>query len=291
MKNNITKKITALFLCLSMVFGTAVLSFAAKSEPTATVVSGENTSTKEETTTIFNWENTTKDPFDPNQHDWGTESTTKKESFSFDFKYDYSTTKKDLYDLVRFAMKLAFSTEMSDDDIDNLIKYTKGGGKLGDWLREKKNINPGGEIYENLVLGTVVTAINAYNAKYHPGETTTKSDDAETTTRYEFDPDTLPTETTTVHVFIPKESTTRGSGSTEKTTKKPTTTKKPATAVRGDVNGNGIVTSEDARTTLRAAARLEVLSSKQKKIADIDGDGFITSGDARTILRIAAKLE
>ena len=59
----------------------------------------------------------------------------------------------------------------------------------------------------------------------------------------------------------------------------------------GDLDGNGKVNSADARTALRAAARLEELTDLQKKIGDMNGDGKIKSDDARTILRMAAKLE
>ena len=59
----------------------------------------------------------------------------------------------------------------------------------------------------------------------------------------------------------------------------------------GDVNGDGKVTSADARLALRAAAKLEELDETQKQAADVNGDGRIASADARTILRVAAKLE
>ncbi len=59
----------------------------------------------------------------------------------------------------------------------------------------------------------------------------------------------------------------------------------------GDVDGDGSVTSSDARFTLRAAVKLEKLSEAQKKRADLNGDGSIGSDDARLVLRTAVKLE
>ena len=61
--------------------------------------------------------------------------------------------------------------------------------------------------------------------------------------------------------------------------------------VKGDVNGDGKVGADDARTALRAAVGLETLDEKQKKAADVDGDGEITVADAREILRKATGLE
>ena len=60
---------------------------------------------------------------------------------------------------------------------------------------------------------------------------------------------------------------------------------------KGDVDGNGTVDVNDARTVLRAAVGLEKLDEQQKKAADINGDGKITVDDARTILREATGLE
>lgn len=61
--------------------------------------------------------------------------------------------------------------------------------------------------------------------------------------------------------------------------------------VMGDLDGDGVVTSADARLALRAAVGLELLTDEQKKAADMDGDGEITSADARLILRKAVGLE
>lgn len=66
--------------------------------------------------------------------------------------------------------------------------------------------------------------------------------------------------------------------------------KKGATAF-GDVDFDGNITASDARTILRASARIEILTSAQHAVADVDGDGSITAADARKVLRISAKLE
>ena len=62
-------------------------------------------------------------------------------------------------------------------------------------------------------------------------------------------------------------------------------------AVKGDVNGDGKITTADAREALRAAVGLEELTDEQKKKADLDGDGSISTADAREILRKATGLD
>ncbi len=59
----------------------------------------------------------------------------------------------------------------------------------------------------------------------------------------------------------------------------------------GDVDGDGKITSADARLILRRAADLITFTDAQNKLADIDGDGEVTPSDARIVLRIAAGLE
>ena len=61
----------------------------------------------------------------------------------------------------------------------------------------------------------------------------------------------------------------------------------------GDVDGDGEVTSGDARLALRASVQLEQYApgSAQFAAADVDGNGVIESSDARTILRVSVKLE
>ncbi|MBR5424778.1 MAG: M28 family peptidase [Clostridia bacterium] len=59
----------------------------------------------------------------------------------------------------------------------------------------------------------------------------------------------------------------------------------------GDVNMDGAVTAEDARTVLRAAVDLEELAEDAFTYGDYDGDGRITAEDARLTLRTAVELE
>ena len=72
--------------------------------------------------------------------------------------------------------------------------------------------------------------------------------------------------------------------------------------VPGDVNNDGFIYADDARTVLRISVGLESWDYvagfcyypdfyDYKSAADADGDGFITAADARLILRIAVKLE
>ncbi|MBE6715512.1 MAG: hypothetical protein E7573_01170 [Ruminococcaceae bacterium] len=62
-------------------------------------------------------------------------------------------------------------------------------------------------------------------------------------------------------------------------------------AIKGDVSGDKAVTSEDARTVLRAAVSIEQLSPEAEKIGDVDEDGTISAADARDILRMSVGLE
>ena len=61
----------------------------------------------------------------------------------------------------------------------------------------------------------------------------------------------------------------------------------------GDVDGDGEVTSGDARLALRASVQLEKYEPGTAAFlaADADGNGEIESADARTILRVSVKLE
>ena len=67
----------------------------------------------------------------------------------------------------------------------------------------------------------------------------------------------------------------------------------------GDMNRDGKVTSADARTVLRIAARLESVenyvdesqTAGARLPGDMNRDGKVTSQDARIVLRVAAKLE
>ena len=68
------------------------------------------------------------------------------------------------------------------------------------------------------------------------------------------------------------------------------TAPKPAIRV-GDVDGDGSITSADARLALRAAVKLDVLRETAQKAADVDNDEKITTSDARKILRAAVSLD
>lgn len=61
--------------------------------------------------------------------------------------------------------------------------------------------------------------------------------------------------------------------------------------VKGDTDGDGKVTSEDARKTLRASLKLEKLDKEAEKRSDINDDGKITTKDAREVLRKSLNLE
>ena len=60
---------------------------------------------------------------------------------------------------------------------------------------------------------------------------------------------------------------------------------------RGDPDGDGKPTANDARTALRASVGLVTLAGNPKRAADIDRDGTVTAADARMILRAAVGLE
>ena len=71
------------------------------------------------------------------------------------------------------------------------------------------------------------------------------------------------------------------------------TSAKQAAFTPGDVDGDGEVTSGDARLALRASVKLEQYESGSAPFlaADADGNGTIESSDARLILRASVKLE
>ncbi|MBO5857890.1 MAG: dockerin type I repeat-containing protein, partial [Clostridia bacterium] len=61
--------------------------------------------------------------------------------------------------------------------------------------------------------------------------------------------------------------------------------------LKGDANGDGELSTNDALLVLRVAAGIEdSLSTEAKSLCDIDGDGYISLFDARRILRAAAGL-
>ena len=60
----------------------------------------------------------------------------------------------------------------------------------------------------------------------------------------------------------------------------------------GDVDSDGLITSADARTILRAVVLLDAVEpgTLPYLASDVDGDGIITSADARLIMRAAVQL-
>ena len=53
----------------------------------------------------------------------------------------------------------------------------------------------------------------------------------------------------------------------------------------GDVDGDGVVTSNDALLILRHSIELEKLDESVLHLADMDGDGYVTSADALAALK------
>jgi hypothetical protein len=62
------------------------------------------------------------------------------------------------------------------------------------------------------------------------------------------------------------------------------------TVIKGDVNGDGRVRSNDAFLTLRIAAGLKEPTEEEFEAADMNGDGRVRSNDAFLVLRKAAGL-
>ncbi len=60
---------------------------------------------------------------------------------------------------------------------------------------------------------------------------------------------------------------------------------------KGDIDGDGVIRSSDARQALRASVSLTTLRGKAFFAGDADRNGTITSNDARLILRASIKLE
>ena len=61
----------------------------------------------------------------------------------------------------------------------------------------------------------------------------------------------------------------------------------------GDVDGDGHVTSADARLVLRASVRLEAIEEGTDRFlaADVDYDGSLSPADARIVLRVSVRLQ
>ena len=63
-------------------------------------------------------------------------------------------------------------------------------------------------------------------------------------------------------------------------------------AYLGDADNDGKVKAGDARTILRHAAKIELISDEAcLKLSDVDGNGKIAAADARLALRMASKID
>lgn len=80
---------------------------------------------------------------------------------------------------------------------------------------------------------------------------------------------------------------------TPASTEEPAVTETPAPTpalLMGDVNGDGLVTAEDAARILRHVVGLETLPAETLLQADVDGDGAVTAADAAKILQFVVGL-
>lgn len=62
-------------------------------------------------------------------------------------------------------------------------------------------------------------------------------------------------------------------------------------AVKGDMNGDGKIKTNDARKIMRIASGIENADSETLKKADVDKDGVVTLDDVRQVLCLASDLE
>lgn len=74
-------------------------------------------------------------------------------------------------------------------------------------------------------------------------------------------------------------------------TTEPETSEAQITSPAGDIDGDGIITSFDAKKALIFSLEIEEPTRTDIDNADVDRDGYITLKDARAILRIAAGID
>ncbi len=72
---------------------------------------------------------------------------------------------------------------------------------------------------------------------------------------------------------------------------KPDTSAVTPSYLTGDVNFDGKVSADDARSVLRAAVGIQLLPVNSMAYANVDYDNAITSSDARSVLRLSVGLE
>ena len=78
----------------------------------------------------------------------------------------------------------------------------------------------------------------------------------------------------------------------ETTTAEPVThTPLPSGYYKGDINKDGYITAADARQVLQFSSKLMLLTEQQCVLADIDSNKSVNAQDARLTLRMAAKLD
>ncbi len=61
--------------------------------------------------------------------------------------------------------------------------------------------------------------------------------------------------------------------------------------VKGDANGDGLITAADARIVLQVSAKIRTISAPFVLATDFDSNGVLSAGEARKILRVSSKLE
>ena len=61
--------------------------------------------------------------------------------------------------------------------------------------------------------------------------------------------------------------------------------------LKGDANGDGLITAADARIVLQVSAKIRTVSGPFILANDFDSNGVLSAGEARKILRVSSKLE
>ncbi len=61
--------------------------------------------------------------------------------------------------------------------------------------------------------------------------------------------------------------------------------------LKGDANGDGLITAADARIVLQVSAKIRTVTAPFVLANDFDSNGVLSAGEARKILRVSSKLE